>query len=267
MSTAAPASPSITHLELLWESISELCSDLTEDEWRLPTGCPGWTVQDQLAHLIDYEAGALGRPRPDHTPGDLTHTKNAMGESNEVGVDYRRSQRGDDVLAELREVTAARSQQLRGLTASQLTQEITTPAGPGTIADMLTLRVMDTWSHEQDIRRALGRPGHEAGPAAAEAVAYFARFLPLIVGKRAAAPDGSLVVVDIGGLHRVAIEVVDGRARVTEASDAEPTVTLSLAPSTFAALVGGRSDAPDDAVIAGDEDLGRTILSHLAFLP
>jgi uncharacterized protein (TIGR03083 family) len=267
MTTPASASPSITHLELLWTSISELCSDLTEGEWRMPTGCPGWTVQDQVAHLIDYEAGALGRPRPDHTPSDLTHAKNAMGESNEVGVDYRRSRRGDEVLAELREVTAARSEQLRGLTAAQLTQEITTPAGPGTIADMLTLRVMDTWSHEQDIRRALGRQGHGAGPAVAEAVGYFARFLPLIVGKRAAAPEGALVVFDIGDVHRVAIEVVDGRARVTEAGDAEPTVTVSLPPSTFAALVGGRSDAPDDAEIAGDEALGRTILGHLAFLP
>jgi uncharacterized protein (TIGR03083 family) len=267
MSTAASPSPSIAHLELLWQSIDELCSDLTEDEWRKPTGCPGWTIQDQVAHLIDYEASALGRARPDHKPGDLAHTKNAMGESNEVGVDYRRGRQGDEVLAELREVAAARSEQLRGLTAAELAQEITTPAGPGTVGDMLTLRVMDTWSHEQDIRRALGRAGHEAGPAVEEAVGYFARFLPLIVGKRAAAPDGALVVFDIGGVHQVAIEVLDGRATVTAASSAEPTVTLSLAPSTFAALVGGRSDVPDNTVIVGDQALGQTILSHLAFLP
>jgi uncharacterized protein (TIGR03083 family) len=267
MSNPVPASPSIAHLELLWESISGVCADLSEDEWRLPTGCPGWTVQDQVAHLIDYESGALGRPRPDHTPRDLAHTKNAMGESNEVGVDFRRPQPGHEVLAELREVAAARSAQLRSLSAADLAHEITTPAGPGTVADMLTLRVMDTWSHEQDIRRAVGRPGHDSGPAVAEAVAYFSRFLPLIVGKRAAAPDGTLVVFDIGDVHHLAVEVVDGRAREAAPSAAEPTVTLSLAPSTFAALVGGRSDAPDDARIGGDEVLGRTILSCLAFLP
>src|SRR5688500_12038256 len=147
MSKPAPASPSIANLELLWGSISEVCEDLTDDEWTRPTGCPGWTVQDQVAHLIDYEAGALGRPRPDHTPGDLGHTKNEMGAANEVGVDFRRRRSGAEVLAELREVTAARSEQLRGLTAADLAQEITTPAGPGTVDDMLTLRVMDTWAH------------------------------------------------------------------------------------------------------------------------
>jgi uncharacterized protein (TIGR03083 family) len=260
-------SPSIDHLERTWRSIEELCAPLTEAEWKTPTGCPGWTVQDNVSHLVDYEASALGRPKPEHVPSDLSHTKNPLGESNEVGIDYRRRLSGKQVLDEFREVTSARLAQLQALTEDDLAREITTPAGPGTLTDMLTLRVMDTWSHEQDIRRAIGRPGHADGPVAVEAVAYFARFLPIIVGKRAAAPDGATVIVDVPGVHRAAIEVVDGRARLLDAEPTSASVTLTMPAVTFAALVCGRSDAPDDVEITGDDALGRAIVANLGFMP
>jgi len=224
-------------------------------------------VQDNVAHLIDYEAAALGRPRPEHAPGQLAHVKNALGESNEVGVDQRRGLPGDVVLEEFREVTAARLAQLHALTVGDLDREVTTPAGPGTLADMLTLRVMDTWSHEQDIRRALQRPGNDTGAAATEAVVYFCRFLPLVVGKRAGAPEGSTVVINVAGVHEVAITVTGGRAKLVDDAPTSPTVRLSMPPTTFAALVGGRTDVPDDVVVSGDTALGDAVLAALGFLP
>lgn len=224
-------------------------------------------MQDALSHLVDYEARALGRAAPEHTPRDLSHTKNDMGRSNEVGVDYRRACTGAEVLDEFRDVTAARVEQMRAWTDEILGREIMTPAGPGTVADMLTLRVMDTWSHEQDIRRAVGRPGGTDGPVADEAIGYFIRFLPYVVGKRAQAPDGSTVVVDIGPGRRVPIEVVDGRARVAERQSSPPTVTITMPPATFAAVAGGRSDVPDDIAIEGDQTLGRAIVESLGLMP
>jgi uncharacterized protein (TIGR03083 family) len=264
---AAAASAWIEQLALTWRSIDELCSGLTETEWKTATGCPGWTVQDNLSHLVDYEATALGRPRPDHEPPVLEHTKNALGESNEVGVDARRTWTGERVLDEFREVVAERLEHLQGLTADDLAGEVPTPAGRGTVADMLTLRVMDTWSHEQDIRRALGRPGHEDGPAAAGAVAYFAGLLPYVVGKRAGAPEGATVVVEIGDLDRRAVEVVDGRARPLDTPPEAPTATVRIPVGTFAALVGGRTDVPDDAVVTGDDALGRAVVAGLGVMP
>jgi uncharacterized protein (TIGR03083 family) len=193
--------------------------------------------------------------------------QNAIGESNEVGVDYRRSQSGGEVFDEFREVVAARLAQLHALTADDLKREVVTPAGPGTLADMLRLRVMDTWSHEQDMRRALGRPGHVEGPAAEEAVGFFAGFLPLIVGKRAGAPEGATVAVEVGDCYRSAIEIINGRATIAEREPENVTVALSIPPATFAALVGGRSDVPDDVEISGDEALGKAIVDQLGFLP
>jgi uncharacterized protein (TIGR03083 family) len=265
--STAPASPSIELLERTWRSIVDLCDGLAEEEWKTPTGCPGWTVQDNVSHLVDYEAGALGRPRPEHQVAAQPHVKNPLGEANEVGVDARRSLPGRAVLDELREVVAARSAQLRALTEADLGREITTPAGPGTVADMLTLRVMDTWAHEQDIRRALDRPGHQDGPVVDAAVVYWSQFLPFVIGKKAAAPEGATVVVEIGTGHRSVIEVVDGRARPAGGPAIAPTVRLAMPATTFAALVGGRTDAPDDVEIVGDEELGRRVVANLGFLP
>ena len=262
--SAVPAS--VENLAIVWASLDQLCSGLPDGQWDLPTGCPGWTVKDHVSHLVDYEARALGRPAPEHEPGPLPHVKNEMGRANEVGVDVRRPRPGAQVLGEFREVTGERLTRLRALTAQDLTTPVTTPAGPGTMADLLTLRVMDSWTHEQDIRRATGRPGHSDGPAADEAVGYFTRFLPYVVGKRAAAPEGSKVVFRIGGRDPVAVQVVAGRGSVVTDPDGA-TVSLVIPVTTFAALAGGRSDVPDDVYISGDRRLGQRVLASMSLMP
>jgi uncharacterized protein (TIGR03083 family) len=260
---------SVENLAALWSSIESLCADLTEAEWQRPTGCPGWSVKDQLSHLIDYESRAVGRAGPEHDPGERDYVKNPLGQGNEVGVDYRRRFSGAEVLDEFRAVTAERLAQLRALTPEDLARETATPAGPGTVADMLTLRVMDNFSHEQDIRRALGRPGGEKGPAVDEAIGYFCRFLPLVVAKRAGAPDGSVVVFEIGDQPPFTAKVEGGRgAAVDGPAPASPTVVLRMGAGDFAALVGGRADVAADAVeVTGDADLGRRIIASLGFMP
>jgi hypothetical protein len=40
-----------------------------------------------------------------------------------------------------------------------------------------------------------------------------------------------------------------------------------MSAGTFAALMGGRADAPDDAVITGDRELGRRVLESMGVLP
>ena len=255
-------------LTTTWTSIDELCSSLSEEEWKRPTGCPGWSVQDNVSHLIDFEATALGRPRPEHQVGEVPHAKNDMGTINEIGVDARRRLPGPEVLAEYREVTAARLGQLAGLTDEDLDRETETPIGPGTIRDLLTLRVMDTWSHEQDIRRALGRPGHVEGPVVEHSIEYFARFVPFAVAKKAGAPDGTTVVFHVGSAAPFAVAVEGRRGGPLDALPDDPTVVLKTDPGTFEALVGGRSDADMSKVdIAGDVELGRRIAEHLGFMP
>jgi hypothetical protein len=98
------------------------------------------------------------------------------------------------------------------------------------------------------------------------AVAYFSRFLPYLVGKRAAAPDGAKVVFRIGARPPVAVEVAGGRGR-RAADPGDATVDLAVPVATFAALAGGRADVPADTVISGDQRLGQRVLESMAFLP
>ena len=260
--------PLVEQLAATWSSLDDLCSALTEEEWKRPTGCPGWTVQDNISHLVDYEGFALGRPRPKHEVGDRDHIRNDMGAVNEIGVDVRRERPGAAVLQELRELTAERLERLGQLTDEDLHSETQTPVGPGTVRDLLTLRVMDTWSHEQDIRRALGRPGHTRGPAVDTTVDYLLRFMPYAVAKLGGAPDGSTVVVHVDDRAPFVVAVDGGRGLAGDTVPDEPTVVLRLDAVQLQALTGGRADADPDAVdIAGDVELGRRIVRSLGFMP
>ena len=42
----------IDKLALCFASLSSLGDQLTEDQWKSPTDCPGWTVRDNVAHMI-----------------------------------------------------------------------------------------------------------------------------------------------------------------------------------------------------------------------
>lgn len=260
--------PLVEQLATTWTSVVALCADLDDEDWKRPTGCPGWSVQDNVAHLVDYESFALGRPRPDHRAADLAHTRNDMGAVNEVGVDARRARSGAEVLDELREVTTERLARLASLTDAELDREAQTPIGPGTVRDLLTLRVMDTWSHEQDIRRALGRPGHTRGDVVDTAVEYLLRFVPFAVGKLAAAPDGTTVVVHVEDRPPFAVGVEGGRGRALDVVPDAPTVVVRTDVAQFQALTCGRRDADPGAVdVSGDEALGRRIVERLGFMP
>ncbi|MGZ4766576.1 MAG: maleylpyruvate isomerase N-terminal domain-containing protein, partial [Ilumatobacteraceae bacterium] len=52
----------IDKLEAIWRSTALLGDELDEREWKLATDLPGWTVQDNLAHLIGTERSLQGLP-------------------------------------------------------------------------------------------------------------------------------------------------------------------------------------------------------------
>ena len=48
-----------------WGALAEVCSELSDTEWALPTECPGWDVKDLLSHLIGIERSIMGEPVPE----------------------------------------------------------------------------------------------------------------------------------------------------------------------------------------------------------
>jgi uncharacterized protein (TIGR03083 family) len=263
----------VDKLERVWTSIGGLCASFSETEWKMPTDCPKWSVQDHVAHIIGMESRFLGRQAPQHTPQDMQHVKNDIGKFNEVWVDSRRSWPGARVLAEFQEVTGERLRVLRAMSAADFSQPTQTPIGPGTVRDFMHIRIFDCWVHEQDIRRALGRPGHLAGPVAEHAVGRIAMALPFVVGKKAQAPDGVTVEFAVTGAagRTLSIGVEGGRARVLDTPPANPTVRLTMDVETLNCLGCGRWDpghvlSTGKVQITGDQGLGETIVRQMNFM-
>lgn len=263
----------IDQLDEVWTSIAALGRDLTPDEWDQPTDCPGWTVKDHLSHIIGTESVLLGRPRPPAAPAGLAHVHNPMGEMNEAWVDARRTTAGRAVLAEFESLTKERLAGLRAMTDEQLDAETPSPVGNVPYHVFMQVRVFDCWVHEQDMRRAVGRPGHLTGPAAEAAVDRITSGFGFVVGKRVAPPDGTTVVVRLSAplARTLAVEVVDGRARPVEAP-AQPTVTVETTGETYARLAAGRLDGAsalaDGLVkISGDDAIGRSLVTQLNTTP
>ncbi len=261
-------------LEEVWRSIDELGATLTEDEWKTPTELPGWTVQDNLVHLSAIEAMSLGRPWrdvPDAPAAD--HVKNDFGRHNENMVHSRRGWSGADALAEFRALTHERIEGLRALDAAGFGADSWTPQGPGTVRTLLPFRIFDSYAHEQDMRRALGRPGDTGSRAARHTLDTMATAMPFVVGKKAAAPDGSTVVFSLTEplARTVAIEVVDGRARPMDAAPAEPTVRITMGTETFERVGCGRVDpatalAGGAVTFDGDEAVGRRVVAEMNYM-
>ena len=45
----------ITLLGRQWELLAELVMPLTDEQWRTATECPGWSVADNVGHIVRTE--------------------------------------------------------------------------------------------------------------------------------------------------------------------------------------------------------------------
>ncbi len=78
-------------LEQTWASTADVCRSLSDLEWERETGCPGWTVKDNLSHLVGLELVMMGGDEPDHAvPEGLAHVNGPFGAYMEAHVHVRR---------------------------------------------------------------------------------------------------------------------------------------------------------------------------------
>lgn len=254
----------IDKLEEIFTSLSRLGATLTESQWKTPTQLPGWTVQDNLSHMVGTERSMEGLPSTPHRADEKKWIRNPIGAANENEVDSRRAMSGAEVLAEWNEIAARRIATLRGADDAYYAVEAMTPTGPGTRADFLHIRVLDCWMHEQDMRRTLGLPGHQSGPAAEHTVDRLIRTIPIVVGKRAGTPEGGTVVIEITGPveRRVVTTVVEGRAQIGVEGNILATVRMDS--DTFIQLAGGRATHTEATgwSTEGDTALGERVVAN-----
>jgi len=272
--TTADNSPTglIAQLAETWGATAEVCRGLTPAQWRLPTACPGWSVKDQVVHIIGTESMLAGLPTPDVAPSDAPHVRNDIGKFNEAWITARLGASGEEILDELESVTASRLEALRAMPEEAWEEPSWTPVGQAPYRRFMQIRVFDCWAHEMDIKDALDPPAApSAGQAAEQAVDEVERALGLLIGKRAAAPAGARVTLALTGpVHRDIHVAVNGRASVVDELDSPARVVLRMSSLDLLRLGCGRRDPvvavrDGDIGIAGDTELGERILAHLPF--
>jgi uncharacterized protein (TIGR03083 family) len=236
-------------------SIIEVGHALDAEDWTRPTGCPGWTVKDNVSHVVGLERILLGDPEPDSVPDGLPHITGETGRYMEGHVEARRTVAPADLLAELETTTDERIAQLRGWADADFDEERPGFMGMTVAARrFLPIRVFDAYAHEQDIRRATGRPGHLEGPAAEHS-----RDMIVSGVGRALGDDAAAVTLAVTGPSAISVVVPKG---------GDPVATLTTDFANFIALGCGRADGDrDSVVIEGDEKAALLALDNFAVTP
>jgi len=165
--SAIPQLSTVDALASVWTSLRELLLTLTPEQWHAPTALPGWDVQANVAHIVGTEASLLGQdaspvtnPPPEVDTEPPAHVRNEIGEFNELSVQAMATATPEETVERFDEVTARRLTELREMPQGEWDAETMAPAGRNAYGRFMQIRVFDCWFHEQDIRDAVGRPGH-----------------------------------------------------------------------------------------------------------
>ncbi|CAB4867981.1 unannotated protein [freshwater metagenome] len=262
----------IEGLETTWSSTDLLLSSVDESDLDRPTPCPGWTVRDVVSHLIGFELLLAGTAAPEFLGAMPEHVRNDIGKINEAFVFERRHRSKTEIMEEFRQVTRAALARLRGL--DQAAWEVVgwSPEGQAPYHRFVETRILDSWIHLQDLRDALALPEDDHGIGEEIVVNRFEAALPYVIGKRAQAPEGSRIRLNLEGRvgRSVEIEVLEGRAQGAK-GPGEPTLEISTPVALFWRRAAGRisSEALLQAAetnIRGDRVLAQRIAEALAIM-
>ncbi|MDO5627480.1 MAG: maleylpyruvate isomerase family mycothiol-dependent enzyme [Mobilicoccus sp.] len=270
------------------QAIVDLVYPLSDKDFELETDCPGWTVKDNISHVVALEAFMTGRPDPEVEVPDYDHVHHDFARYIEQGVELRRERSGEEVVQELQQVVARRLGQLADLRDHEPEhpeqEMVATPRGEVSLLEALTLRVIDLWVHEQDIRGALGRPGNLDAPAAAVFSQTVLDALPIIVVKRAGVEPGKVVMIELTGpvVARAGVRVEKnedgkphGHLMFTGGTDETgpipvigKTTSIQLSTEAFTRRAAGRRATEDlHYSVHGDEQVARKVLDGLVITP
>jgi uncharacterized protein (TIGR03083 family) len=266
----------LSGLFAVWDSIDAVLDGLPETSWQAATPLPGWDVKAVASHIIGTESflAGIAAPQPDIDVSALDHVRNDIGVLNECWVRHLSGESGAGVLERFRAVTNDRCTALTGLSDEAWNALTPTPVGPESYGRFMRVRVFDCFMHEQDAREALLRPSSDDeldGTVSQLALDEIAATMGYVVGKRAEAPDGSRILIELTGPLARSFRVnVDGRAQVVaDFGGQEPTATIRLDGLQFTRLSGGRpmsAARAQDIELGGDKNVAAQVADNLNFV-
>jgi uncharacterized protein (TIGR03083 family) len=262
------------YVDVWWQAINDLLDLLEEipaEQWPTPTDLPGWDVQAVASHVAHLEGILAGAPEETADVGQPSHVNGFLGHYTEIGVVNRRDATPDAIINEIRTAATARHTALleNPPTDAAAKPEPIFGGVPWDWRTLLRNRPLDVWMHEQDIRRAVDRPGGMDSAAARHTAEYLAESFGFVLAKRAGAEPGTTALLELEGSDPFAFTVNDARRGERVAPPpADATVTLRMDREAFIRLAGGRCrPEPGTFAVAGDQELGDRLLDAMATTP
>ena len=259
----------------LLRELLALLAALSDEDWRRPTACAGWSVRDVALHLLGDDLGKLSRQRDRwrsgiaaRTPAELVVLLDAH---NQGWVQAARVM-SPRVLRDLLEVTGTQICAYFDSLDPHAIGDVVSWAGPEPAPMWLDLarEYTERWHHQQHIRDAVGRPGRKDPRFFAPVIATFVRALPLTY-RDTGADEGTAVVLTITGRSggRWALRRQGAgwslQTAGTDPATAEVTLDEDVAWRLFTKGLD-REDASRKVEIVGDRRLGAKVLDAVAII-
>ena len=259
-------------------SLVELLASLDVEQWRAPTVCPGWSVKDVALHLLGDDIGLLSRRRdgvlPAGMPAEPARWEELVASLDRLNQTWVAATRlvSPRLLGELLAFTGEATWRYLGSLDPFAAEERVSWVGPDPAPNWLDVarEYSERWTHQQQIRDAVGRPGLKEPAFMAPVLATFVHALPRAF-TGVPAPPGTTVEVVIGGEQ-------GGRWVLTRTPEtwglASGTVPASAARVTLDADTAwrlwtkgiGRDAARVAVSISGDVSLGLPVLDAVAII-
>ncbi|MGI5488353.1 maleylpyruvate isomerase family mycothiol-dependent enzyme [Microtetraspora malaysiensis] len=221
------------------QAMLDLLRALDPADWARPTVCPGWDVHDVAGHVLNDYMRRLSGSRDGYGGavfGDGETLPAFLARTNEEFVQATR-QLSPQLLIELLEhlgplldaVWATHDPEApAGLNVSWAAVDVDSPAWLD-----IGREYTEFWSHQQQVRDAVSRPGATEPELMAPVLDVFARALPYAL-RRHDRPEGTAAHLEVlgpaGGRWSAAWR--GGRWRLATPGD-EPTARVSMDQDTF----------------------------------
>ncbi|RMI37742.1 maleylpyruvate isomerase family mycothiol-dependent enzyme [Streptomyces triticirhizae] len=257
-------------------ALLDLLGALGPNEWERPTVCPGWQVRDIAAHLLHGQLRRLSHARDGHPAPPFADGETLPAYLARVNGEF---------------VTTARQLSPRLLTdlighlgsqadASWAGLDLAAPAGtevswaaPGVDPPLwlhLAREYTEAWTHQQQIRDAVGRPGADGPELLRPVLDTFLRALPTTLAP-VPAPDGTTVTVTVpgpAGGRWTAVREPE-RWALRPAPDGPPAAQLRV-PAHVLWRLASRVITPDEAAAsvetAGERALTDAVLRMVSIV-
>lgn len=238
--------PGAETLRRMGDRLSALLAELRDDEWTRPT-VRGLDVSGLVGHLIGVERDFVAMLRGDRSVGDADHVgatrAAALAQAGRAPDETRDEWRA--AFAETRALLDARPDMDR----EEAFHRIALP-----LDDLLVARAFELWTHDEDIRRATGRPVADPDPATLTRMTELAtRLLPVGVALAGqSVPDVGVRLVLTGpggGTWDVSFGGVVSRAR----PDATFASRVVVDAAQFCRVAANRSDLTGSGAVVSDD--------------